>query len=74
MLNSAEEIERAIRRAARNYQQTDHYDYSLFGLDVHLDRAVAQHQREAMLYNQGECVGFASEPLVDVVAGKRRLF
>lgn len=40
--------------AARNYRQSDHYDYSLFGLSSHLDQAVAQHQRQAMLYNQGE--------------------
>jgi len=48
------DYERILWRAARNYRQTDHYDYSLFGLDAHLDRAVAQHQRQAMEYNRGE--------------------
>lgn len=52
---------RVLWRAARNYQQTDHYDYSLYGNSAELDRAVAQHQRQAMLYNQGE-FGATSEP------------
>lgn len=54
LLEANEEYERELWRAARNYQQLEHYDYSLFGLDPNLDQAVGLHQREAMLYNQGE--------------------
>lgn len=54
LLEANEEYERELWRAARNYQQLEHYDYSLFGLDLNLDQAVGLHQREAMLYNQGE--------------------
>lgn len=50
------DYERALWQAARNYQQFDHYDHSLFGLDYNLDQAVGRHQREAMLYSQGKCV------------------
>lgn len=59
LLVSSEDYGRILWRAARDYQQTDHYDYSLFGLNVHLDKAVARHQREAMLYNQGESIARA---------------
>lgn len=54
LLEANEEHERELWRAARNYHQLEHYDYSLFGLDPNLDQAVGLHQREAMLYNQGE--------------------
>lgn len=54
LLEDNEEFERKLWRAARDYQQLEHYDHSLFGLDPHLDRAVGLHQREAMLYSQGE--------------------
>lgn len=56
LLSSSEDYKRVLWRAARNHQQQDHYDYSLFGLNVHLDKAVAQHQRETMLYNQGKSI------------------
>lgn len=54
LLEDNENYERLVWRAARNYQQAEHYDYSLFGLDSDLDQAVGRHQREAMLYNQGK--------------------
>lgn len=56
LLASSEDHWRILWRAARNHQQADHYDYSLFGLDAHLDKAVARHQRETMLYNQGKSI------------------
>lgn len=54
LIGAHEEYERQIWRAARNYRQSDHYDYSLFGSSSDLDQAVARHQREAMQYSQGE--------------------
>lgn len=54
LLEANLDYEREVRLSARNYRQSDHYDYSLFGLDHNLDQAVGRHQREAMLYNQGK--------------------
>lgn len=55
--STREEVRRrvSIWRAARDYQERAHYDRSLFGRNADLDRAVARHQRENMLYNQGKC-------------------
>lgn len=48
--------QRQLWRVARNYTYTEHYDHTLYGLDADLDKAVARHQREAMMYNQGEFI------------------
>lgn len=56
LLEADELLRRDLWRAARNYRQSDYYDYSLFGLNVNLDRAVGRHQHEAMLYNQGKSI------------------
>lgn len=54
LIEAHEEYERQIWRAARDYRQSDHYDYSLFGSSSDLDLAVALHQREAMQYSRGK--------------------
>lgn len=54
LIEADERLRRELWRAARDFRQSDYYDHSLFGLSLNLDQAVGRHQREAMLYNQGE--------------------
>lgn len=56
-----ETYQRHLWRLARNYTYTEHYDHTLYGLDADLDKAVARHQREAMMYNQGEFIERTSQ-------------